>query len=289
MTAQGVVLRTARRFGVLGVLGLLLSLSAIAADKAAAPASLRLYVMDCGRIDVTDMGWFSDTGEYDGKAGTMSVPCFLIRHPKGDLLWDAGLGDELVALPDGRQPYPQIHESAKTALAEQLQRIGLSVDQIDFFAFSHAHADHTGNANALRHATWIVNRKELDGLATTPGVRPELLSAREQAKLKLIDGDDDVFGDGSVMLLRTPGHTPGHQVLQLKLRKAGPLILAGDLYHTRDNYKFRRVPRINVSRADTLASFDRIDRIVRNTRALVIVQHAPEDIASLPGFPAYLD
>jgi N-acyl homoserine lactone hydrolase len=78
-------------------------------------------------------------------------------------------------------------------------------------------------------------------------------------------------------------------VLQLKLRKAGILILAGDLYHTRDNYKFKRVPRVNTSRADTLASFDRVERIARTLKARVIVQHAPEDFASLPAFPAYLD
>jgi len=105
----------------------------------------------------------------------------------------------------------------------------------------------------------------------------------------MIDADDDVFGDGSVRILKAPGHTPGHQVLELKLAKAGVVILSGDLYHSEDNRKFKRVPTINVERADTLASIDRIEKIVHNTHARFVIQHDPRDFAALPKFPAYLD
>jgi N-acyl homoserine lactone hydrolase len=115
------------------------------------------------------------------------------------------------------------------------------------------------------------------------------VSAYTKVKTQLIDGDYDVFGDGSVRILRAPGHTPGHQVLAIKLDKAGTVVLAGDLYHTRANRQFRRVPTVNVERADTLASMDRIEHIVANTHARLIVQHDPGDFRSLPKFPAYLD
>ena len=105
----------------------------------------------------------------------------------------------------------------------------------------------------------------------------------------MIDGDHDVFGDGSVRILKAPGHTPGHQVLEIKLRKSGVVILSGDLYHTRDNRKYRRIPAINFERADTLASIDRIEKIVTNTKARLVVQHDMVDFRALPKFPAYLN
>ena len=105
----------------------------------------------------------------------------------------------------------------------------------------------------------------------------------------MIEGDYDVFGDGAVRILKTPGHTPGHQVLLLELRKSGTVILSGDLYHLRDNRKFRRIPTFNSSRAETLASIDRIERIVKNRKARFVVQHDPVDFAALPKFPAYLE
>jgi len=108
------------------------------------------------------------------------------------------------------------------------------------------------------------------------GVDPGSFAASRTANRRTIDGDYDVFGDGSVQILKTPGHTPGHGVLEVKLRKSGAVILSGDLYHSRENRKFKRVPRINVERADTLASIDRIERIVKNTRARFIVQHDAE-------------
>ena len=111
----------------------------------------------------------------------------------------------------------------------------------------------------------------------------------ELGETKLIDGDYDVFGDGTVRILNMPGHTPGHQALMLKLAKEGVVILSGDLYHTLDNRRLRRVPRNNVQRADTLASMDRFEHLVTNNRARVIVQHSPEDFRWLPKFPRYLE
>ncbi len=105
----------------------------------------------------------------------------------------------------------------------------------------------------------------------------------------MIDGDYDVFGDGSVRILKAPGHTPGHQVLMLKLKKSGTVLLSGDLNHVRENRRHRRVPPFNTDRADSLASIDRIEAILKNTKGRLVIQHDERDFKALPGFPKYLD
>ena len=259
------------------------------ADSTSAPA-VRLYALDCGRFDASDMSSFSDTGEYDGRSGKLVDPCFLIRHPQGDLLWDTGLNEQTL----GQTPVPGAQLHYDTPLATQLAQIGLDTSAIEFIAFSHMHFDHTGGANAFTNATWILNARELSW-ATSPEVvqtgatDPTTFSAYANVATQLIDGDHDVFGDGSVRILRAPGHTPGHQMLLVTLPKAGRILLGGDLFHTKENEREWRVPVFNVNRADTLASFDRARRLSRSYRARFIVQHSPEDFASLPQFPAPLE
>ncbi|HEX3914985.1 MAG TPA: N-acyl homoserine lactonase family protein [Steroidobacteraceae bacterium] len=255
-------------------------------------AELRLYVLDCGHANFKDMAGFSDTGEYDGKRGQIAAPCFLIRHPKGDLLWDAGLGDHYNYPKDGSDVAPGVHVTVPVTLLAQLQSLSLTPKDINYIAFSHLHWDHTGNANEFPDSVWIMNKTELAyGLVSPPpgGVLPETWSAYKSAKNELIEGDYDVFGDGTVTILRAPGHTPGHQVLKLKLAKSGTVILSGDLYHLRANRLFKRVPVYNADRADTLASMSRIETILKNTHGRLIVQHDPRDFQALPKPPAYLD
>lgn len=274
-----------------GLLPTLLFAFAALVHGAGAPPDIRLYVLDCGRLDIRDMGMFDDSGALDGKSGTMAVPCFLIRHPRGTLLWETGLGDAIAGHADGVELAPGIRASVRVTLASQLRTLGLRPSDIDYVAFSHWHIDHTGNANLFGAATWILQRRELaaaTGATPPPFEKLAPVSAYRTATTRLIDGDADVFGDGSVRLLLMPGHTPGHQVLQVRLPHAGVVLLSGDLYHTRENRRFRRVPRVNTGRAATLASMDRFEAIAARTHATVVVQHDPRDIALLPRFPAYL-
>lgn len=267
---------------------LVLAAPSMAADEV---KQVRLYALDCGRLDLKDMGMFADTREYDGKAGAMIDPCFLIRHPKGVLLWDTGLGDKIAESRDGVDS-GGIRMRVATTLAAQLKALGLAPADVTTLAFSHFHFDHTGNANMFAASTWIINKAELSWATASPtpfGVNPDSFSAYKSVKMQMIDKDYDVFGDGTVRLVAAPGHTPGSQVLQLTLKKSGTVILSGDLYHTRDNRTFRRVPGINHERADTLASFDRIEKIVSNTKARFVIQHDAADSRWLPKFPAYLD
>lgn len=276
----------------------LLAVGAFAAPPPAKPApaddTVRLYALDCGRLDFKSLGMFSDTGDYDGRPGRIVTPCYLIRHPQGWMLWDAGLGDRLAQSPQGVDILGGlVHEQVPVTLVAQLNVIGLKPADIRVVAFSHLHEDHVGNANLFaKSATWIINDRELAWAKSDPSplrVDPALFSGAESADVKHIDGDFDVFGDGRVIVLKAPGHTPGHQVLLVRLKKAGAVLLAGGLYPLRENRAQKRVPSINVSRADTLATFDRIEKIAANQKARVVAQGDPADFAALPKFPAYLD
>ena len=259
--------------------------------SAATPASVRLYALDCGQIEFKDMGMFADTGELDGKSATLADPCFVVVHPKGELLWDTGLGNSFVGK-GSVEAEPGVRVTVARTLEEQLKQIGLKSEDIDLVSFSHFHFDHIGNASSFTKATWLLSAAEYDAAIKNPrseGPTPAQIQVQQNVKMERVVGDRDVFGDGTVRILSTPGHTPGHQVLVLTLAKSGTVMLSGDLYHTLDNRRFRRVPAFNVNRADTLASIDRFERIAENTKARVIVQHSKEDFDALPKVPAYLE
>jgi N-acyl homoserine lactone hydrolase len=270
--------------------------TAAAADTADSVSNVRLYAFDCGRIDFKDMSMFSDTGDYDRKSGSLVDPCFLVHHPKGILLWDTGLGDALVGRNDPAND-AGVSVRVNTRLLDQLRSIGIVPSGVTYVAFSHFHLDHTGNANAFIASTWILNRAELDwalGAPTPPVVDLKSFSAYKTVSTRMISGDYDVFHDGTVRILQAPGHTPGHQVLLLKLAKSGVVLLSGDLYHQRSDrprpgQTSGRVMTVNINRAESLASIDRIETIIKNTHARLIIQHDPDDFKSLPVSPAYLE
>jgi N-acyl homoserine lactone hydrolase len=272
--------------------------SAVAVSSAAPlhaldkPSTLRMYTLDCGSFDAADMAMFSDTGEFDKQPGKLVATCFLLVHPRGILLWDTGLTDGLAAMPDGFTDPFGIKLKVTKTLGAQLTELGLKPTDITYVAFSHLHADHTGNANLFTSSTWIMGKPELawaQGKPTPGGVDPKTISGHKKAKLQFIQFDHDVFGDGSVRILRTPGHTPGHQVLLVSLAKSGKVLLSGDLFHTRAAATKSLVPLYNESRSDTLASIDRVNKLLKAQNARLVVQHAPEDFAALPKFPLYLE
>ncbi|WP_342376895.1 serine hydrolase [Myxococcus stipitatus] len=264
---------------------------AAATTDASVPA-VKLHPLDCGYAEFKDLSPFADTGDLDGKAGTLSAPCFLIRHPRGNLLWDAGLGDHLAQEPEGHEQRPGVRFVVKKTLASQLEQLGLKSSDVQFVAFSHLHADHTGNARNFQSATWLVHRDEWNWSLqkpTPPGVDASALAGHAKQKTVLLNADHDVFGDGSVRILKTPGHTPGHQVLLVRLPKTGAVLLSGDLFHTRENFEKGLMPSFNFNRADTLASIDRINKVLRNTSGQIIIQHDAKEMAKLPAFPQAME
>lgn len=250
----------------------------------------RLYSLDCGLTQFKDAAVFSDTGEYDGKPIALPTPCFLVKHGAQWLLWDTGNGDKLVARSGGEEAFGGRFTVTRT-LESQLAQIGLKPDDITYVAISHLHRDHTGNIPLFPHATFLVADSELKwalGKPTPFGVNLPTVAPLAKIRVKSSDEDEDVFGDGSVRLLKEPGHTPGSRAMMVRLAKGPPVMITGDVFHTRENYAQDRVPVANVNRADYLASMKRLKRIAVNSGARVVVQHDPQDFAGMPKFPAYL-
>jgi N-acyl homoserine lactone hydrolase len=244
---------------------------------------VRLYVLDGGQILGYDASDLADDGAYDGRRVDLPAPCFLIRHPDGDLMWDGGISPTRTDLED--------EVSRGPGVAAQLGAIGVAPAEIRFLSISHGHWDHCGNAGLVAGSTWIVNPDERavmfdDETRATQAM--DDYGALESADTVLITDDHDVFGDGSVQIIQAPGHTPGHTVLLVRLADTGQILLSGDLWHLAESRKERRVPPYNTDRAQTLASMDKVEALVAATGARVVIQHEAADIAALPRFPDYL-
>jgi len=248
-----------------------------------AQPSVRIHVLDGGRILGYDASDLADDGAYDGRRVDLPAPCFLVRHPDGALMWDGGISATRTDLEDVISPGPGV--------VAQLGVLGVTPAEVRFVSISHGHWDHSGNAGLFANSAWIVNPDERaamfdDEMRATQAM--DDYGALEQAETIRITDDHDVFGDGSVRIIQSPGHTPGHTVLVVYLADAGPILLSGDLWHLAESRKERRVPPFNFDRSQTLASMDKVEALVAATGARVVIQHEADDIAALPRFPDYL-
>ena len=222
---------------------------------------------------------FSDTWALGSAKVQFTFSCYLIRRGDEYMMWDTG------------QPLSAGAAAPKTSLPEQLAKLNIKPEQIKYVGISHYHGDHTGQAGAFTAATLLIGKGDWDVLTATPtaaGVNPAPFARwiSGGGKVEALPGDKDVFGDGSVIVLSTPGHTPGHRSLLVKLRDMGAVLISGDLAHFHENYEGNGVPTFNVDRAATLASLDRYKKIAANLKATVILQHDARDVGKLPAFPA---
>jgi glyoxylase-like metal-dependent hydrolase (beta-lactamase superfamily II) len=259
-----------------------------------APA-VELYAIDCGHATFNDVGVFADDGSMAGQSRELVDPCYLIRHPEGDLIWDTGFPDAVADMADGLDIGIGAHVTRSSKLADQLAQLQLTPADIEFVSFSHMHGDHVGNGNTFAASTWIVDPDERTAMfsaeARADAQGFAAYNQLENAETRLLEGDADldVFGDGSVTLIQTPGHTPGHTILRVNLANAGTVLLTGDMWHLAESRERRLVPTFNVDRAQTLASMDKIEALARETNARVVRQHVREDFDALPRFPAALN
>ena len=250
--------------------------SPAAAAQASGP---KLYVFDCGRIRLASVEAFN-LQETDTEVRELSAPCYVVDHPKGQLLWDAGLPSELaeaegwVVRPDG------LSSTLDETLTSQLERMDLGFDMssLEYVAFSHIHWDHVGASDDVKSGTWLVQQGDYDaahaeGNMNVPSVQPELLTAIKTRPTQVLHGDHDVFGDGRVRLIAAEGHTPGHQVLYVDLDETGPVVLSGDLYHFQFSRANRVVPLFNVDAERSLQSMDKVEALVDVTGADFWLQH----------------
>jgi glyoxylase-like metal-dependent hydrolase (beta-lactamase superfamily II) len=256
---------------------------------ASAQPSLKLYVFNCGHLSFDTLERFSLDNAETG-VRELIVPCYIIEHPEGRMLWDGGLPSSYTDPPSHRS-----NARLDRPLAEQLAALDLGFDlhSLDYVAFSHMHYDHVGVANEITGATWLVQETEHEAMfSPQPSgspAEPQLYSNLRDADTVLLNGDHDVFGDGRVRILSAPGHTPGHQVLFLDLAETGPLVLSGDLYHFRYSRAERRVPTFNFDADLTLSSMDRIEAFIEDTAATFWIEHDLALFETLDTAPAYYE
>jgi len=259
------------------------------AEQPSIESNVKLYTLDCGTLDVGDMEVLSGTGEYDGQKTQMVNPCFLIRHPKGDLLWDTGHKDSLADTPNG-EVAGVWHSKRRVKLIEQLRQLDISAKDIDYLSLSHVHPDHAGNANEFVESTFIVNELEHKYMFSEPAKTyfGEFYSALEHSKSIKFKDEHDVFDDGSVVITSMPGHTPGSSVLLVRL-KSENILLTGDLYVHHKGRKLGTMHQYNADKKLTVSSRKRFETLAKKVNARVIIQHEKQDFERLPKFPEFLD
>lgn len=250
---------------------------------------VRLYVIDCGTIISHQPERFGLTRE-DIADPDFSDPCFLVMHPKGILLFDTGLTDAQVGRPIYENKMGYEGQLKTTTLKGELANIGVTAPMITYLALSHSHWDHVGNANDYAGSTWLARRSEYD-VMFAPNANATVrksYAALANAKTQYIEGDYDVFGDGSVVLLSTPGHTPGHQSLYVKLVRTGGVVISGDLYHYGAERTLNRVPPREQS-LGTPASRKRIDDFLQKTHSQLWIGHAIDWYQNAVKAPGWYD
>jgi glyoxylase-like metal-dependent hydrolase (beta-lactamase superfamily II) len=283
-------MRTRSPIGLMMVLvWMMLCASPVHADEGVQ----RLYVLNCGESETKDVSAWSP-GVDVGQARQFSDSCYLIRHAKGLLLWESGVSDAVANMPEGLvvgNGMLTLH--VRKTLRSQLQELGIAPSSITHLGFSHFHGDHVGNANLFTSAKLYIQQPEYDAAfgadAAKSGFNPAFYNKLRDSTIIKLDGDHDIFGDGSVVIYSTPGHTPGHQSLLVRLPKTGAVLLSGDAVHFRENWENRRVPARNFNKEQSLASMEKLADILSNAHATLWINHDKPQTDTLRHAPEYFE
>jgi glyoxylase-like metal-dependent hydrolase (beta-lactamase superfamily II) len=263
--------------------------SSMGSDK---PAVERMYVINCGENHTNDVSRWTP-GVNVGKPGQFANNCYLIRHAKGLMLWDSGNPDRLAALPNGlSNPAGTITAFMRKPLADSLKEIGVAPAEIQHFAMSHSHGDHSGNANQFAASTLYMQETEYNAVfGAEPqkyGFLPANFEKLRGSRFVKLNGDHDVFGDGSVLIKSAPGHTPGHQVLLVRLPSRGPVLLSGDMVHLQYSWNNNVAPPFNFNVAQSVATIEAMKAFVKQQGAQLWINHDMEQGKSIPKSPAFV-
>jgi N-acyl homoserine lactone hydrolase len=224
------------------------------------------------------------------------VPCYLVVHPKGTLMWDVGV------IPDAQvNGTTQGVSTVTKTLRSQMAEIGYKPEDITYLALSHMHSDHTANANDFAKSTWLVHQNERDAMFAPPPPpgagrgRGGPQASATYDKLKdakttiLTEKDYDVFGDGTVIIKYAPGHTPGHQMLFLKLKQSGPILVAGDLYHLPEEITMNRFPTFEFDKDQSAVSRQKTVEFLQQSGARLWIEHDLPTFTLLKKSPAFYE
>jgi N-acyl homoserine lactone hydrolase len=266
-------------------------------NPARAGFAARLYRLDGGHSRANDESVWTP-GENVGRSIEFSSTCWLIEHGNEWLLWDTGVPESALNNPKGWSTLPKliVYHLDKTITA-QLAEIGLNATDITYVAISHTHGDHIGNMGLFQSSTVLIQRAEYEWIGSPDGPNDNVNQLKALARkllgtpkhLKLLDGDTDVFGDGSVTLVSTPGHTPGSQSLLVHLKNSGFIVLSGDVVHLEENFEHDTVPSLNTDKAASVASMERIRRMIATYKAKFFINHDKAETDQLKLIPAFYD
>jgi glyoxylase-like metal-dependent hydrolase (beta-lactamase superfamily II) len=266
-------------------------------DPINADVAEELFRLDCGHSLANDKSVWTP-GENVGRRIEFSSTCWLIKHRSEWLLWDAGVPEAALNDPRGWSTLPKlIVYHLDKSITDQLAEIGLRTSDITRVALSHTHGDHIGNVLLFPNSTVLMQRAEYTWISSPDGTNDNVNQLKALARkllgtprhLQLLDGDTDVFGDGSVTLVSTPGHTPGHQSLLVHLMNSGFIILSGDVVHLEENFEKSAVPTLNTDKATSIASMDRIRRMMATYKAKLFINHDKAQTGTLKLLPAFYD
>ena len=266
-------------------------------DPATAGFAEKLYRVDCGHSLANDESVWTP-GENVGKSVEFSSTCWLIQHGNQWVLWDTGVPQSALNDPKGWSTLPKliVYHLDKT-ISGQLADIGLKIGDINYVVLSHTHGDHIGNVGLFRDSKIVMQRAEHRWIYSPDGTNDNVNQLKALARklmgkpkdLELVDGDTDLFGDGSVTLISTPGHTPGSQSMLVHLKKSGFIILSGDVVHSEENFEKDIVPSLNTDKAASIASMEKVRRMIGTYHAKMFINHdkAQEDMLKL--LPAFYE
>jgi N-acyl homoserine lactone hydrolase len=274
-----------RAYGLIAAALSAVLLSGLGHAQSAKPGVERLYVLNCGEGVAGDISRWSP-GVNEGKSMDFVDNCYLIKHAQGWFLWDTGLPDAVAAMPNGLAPADPkaVYWHRPKTLAAQLDQLGVAPSDIKAMAVSHTHPDHIGNVEMFPNTMLYVQKAEYEWPGTNN--EPRFKPGHPVTKL---EGDHDVFGDGSVTILSTPGHTPGHQSLLVKLPNTGAVVLSGDAVHFKANWDNRGVPANNFSKEQTLASMQKLSEIMAKEKAQLWINHDKAQRDTLKLSPEFYD
>ena len=280
-----------KRLVAAAALTAVVSFGAAAQSSNTPPATPRIYIFDNGAIRGLDPALFNFTRDELAEVDFVNIS-YLIVHPRGALMFDTGAVPDSEFPADG-SPVTEGIMSATQPLKPQLAAAGFTPSDVTHFALSHYHSDHTANANEFAAATWIVQKAERDFMfAESPQgiIAPDTFDKLRDAEAVILDNEDyDVFGDGSVTVMATPGHTPGHQVVAVELANYGTVVLGGDLYHYPEERTTGRIPTFEFDAEQSRASRVKVEEYLKATGATLWIEHDIATHAALPKAPAYMD
>jgi N-acyl homoserine lactone hydrolase len=280
-----------KRLVAAAALTAVVSFGAAAQNSNTPPETPRIYIFDNGAIRGLDPALFNFTRDELAEVDFVNIS-YLIVHPQGALMFDTGAVPDSEFPADG-SPVTEGIMSATQPLKPQLAVAGLTPSDVTHFALSHYHSDHTANANDFAGATWIVQKAERDFMfAESPQgiIAPETFDMLRDAETIILDNEDhDVFGDGTVTVMATPGHTPGHQVVAVELANYGTVVLGGDLYHYPEERTTGRIPTFEFDAEQSRASRAKVEEYLEDTGATLWIEHDIATHAALPKAPAYVD